>query len=76
MAKVIEIYLVRMNNSKAREAIHNISANPQRQSGLVCASIFWDNEQFVKCSDCLENIIKKNQGDQIVWKFYIAGTNF
>jgi len=75
-AKLLEIYLPMLKPEQSRELLHDLAANATRDIAIFCAKIFWQNAQYLKCSECLKNVIDANQANELVCKFFIAGKTF
>ena len=70
---ILRIFVARLSATNARDLVDSLRIGPTRQIGVFCASVLWQNEQFVKCSETLKNLIDANNADQFVFKFFIAG---
>ena len=70
---VIRKYLPILECQQARDLLQNLALSPDPNVAFYCASIFWNNEQYLKCGACLKPIIDSGVGDEASYKLYIAG---
>lgn len=70
---VIRKYLIILDSQQARDLIESMVLSRDPKIAFYCASIFWNNEQFLKCGACLKPIIDSGIANEESYKLFIAG---
>ena len=71
--KLLRLYLPKMRGENARELLSNVAASTDPDIAVFCATVFWQNEQYLKCSASLKTVIETDQATELIGKFFIAG---